>query len=1192
MYKNIAALLPIRQQMYKSLLIMKMLFVLLFVLAMQTHASTFAQKVSLSVTNAELSDVLDQIQKQTNLDFLYNATQLENVSKIDLDVKRADLQNVLNACLTPRGLVYVIQNNTVLIKKAETDDVDVAIPDLQQQVRGVVRDEQGVPISGASVLYRNSNIAAATDDNGRFTLHIEQPEGQLLVTAIGYEEQVVSFRQGDEIQVALKEFVSDLDEVVVVGYGSQRRANLTGAVAQVNAEDIALRPDANISTALQGLMPGLNIQLNSGDPTATPDINVRGFNSINGGSPLVLIDGIEGNITRVNPNDIESVTVLKDAASAAIYGARGSFGVILITTKTGKAGDAKVEYTNNFGWTTPTTRTDYISDPYVYGRTVDAALYGYNGTSYTGYNDLDWETIRLVANGQIEPFHELQPNGTYKFFYNTNWWDYQFKKYQPSSFHNISVSGGSDKLKGYLSGRVFNRETINNIADDGDMDRYNIKANITFTPTDWLEISNNIQFINEYDMEYGGFRNGYGGLWSTTSWYNLFPHYPTHIDGIPVDPGNSGTGGQGGQAAMEARNNWMKFNTEEFTNTFRVKATPMEGLELNMDYSTRFDNFGRTYRYNEFEYYSNNRLDYVTAGINRLGEWRWKDKYRALNIFGTYQKTVQDNHNFKLLLGFNQEEFERDRVAAQMNDLLIRDLANLSLGTEMHNIAGSTLDWAVQGYFGRFNYDYQGKYLLEVNARYDGSSRFPTESRWGFFPSVSAGWQMDRENFWEPIRPYLTSMKIRGSYGRLGNQTVDVNTFKQMMDVGRADYWLDNGERIIYADAPSPLPRVVTWEVTQSLNLGTDLGLLDNRLFVNFDWFRKVTDGMYLPGAPLPAVFGAAEPRENYAALRNNGFELGLSYRDRFDVAGAPLHFNVSANVSNFKGYITRYDNPNGLMSTYWEGQRLGEIWGYRVAGQFQSDEEARAYQESFSNPGNSLGQVYHYELNVVQNSEWNRLRAGDLKYLDLDGDGRIDRGEYTLEDHGDLEPIGNAMPQYLFGMNMQARWKNVDLSVAVAGVGQQHWSPTGDLFWGSYARPYLSFIRKDLIENAWSPENPGGIYPQVERGYAALQSNRSMYEANDYLLQNVGFLRVKNLTVGYTIPQQWTQRAKIDRLRVFFSGENIFTWAFGGLTKYIDPEQAGSAVNFSNPGSAVSRADLRDYPMGKTFSFGVNLSL
>lgn len=1174
----------------KKLIVMRNTILILListfqVLATGSYAQT--QKISLAMNDATIKEVLFAIEEQSEFYFLFNSELIDVAKKVNVHFEGEKVDEVLTRLFNDNEVDFLIKDRYIVLTPVEGEQQASA---QQPTVSGKVTDSMGRPLPGVTVVVKGTTRGTVTNADGAFSLTGIPQDAVLQFSFVGMRTQEVEMAGRTNINITMTEETIGMDEVVVVGYGVQKRANLTGAVGQVNAEEIAARPDANISNSLQGMVPGLNIQVNSGDPTASPDINVRGFNSINGGSPLVLVDGIEGDISRVNPNDIESITVLKDAASAAIYGARGSFGVILITTKTGRSGDMIVNYTNNFGWTTPTTRTDFISDPYVYGKTVDAAIFGYNGTSFTGYNEMDWETIRLVSAGAIEPFHELQSNGTYKFFYNTNWYDYLFKKWQASQYHNVSISGGTDKLRAYLSGRVFERETINNIAQ-ADMDRYNLKANLVFQPYEWIEFSNDIQFTHELDEDFGGYRNGYGGIWSTTTWYDLFPMYPNMIDGVPVDLGRGGSGGQGGAAAMEAGQNWRRFTTEELTNTFRVKINPLKGLELNLDYSNRFDNTTRTYRYNEFEYLTTDRLDLETVGINRLGEWRWKDKYKALNVFGTYTTDIADAHHFKLLLGYNQEAFDRDRVAAQSNGLLLRDMANLAFGTEMYNIEGAALLWAVQGYFGRFNYDYKGKYLLEVNARYDGSSRFPEGERWGLFPSMSAGWQINREKFWGPLEDIIPSMKLRASYGKLGNQSVGVNTFRQLMDLGRSG-WLENGERLTYAGAPNPLPRIVSWESTRTIDVGADFGFLENRLFASFDWFEKTTEDMYLPGQPLPAVFGASEPRENYASLRNRGFELSLSYKNSVNLAGSPLRFNVTASVSNFKGVITKYDNPEGLMSTYWEGQELGQIWGYHIDGQFQTDEEALAYQNSFENPSNSLGNVYKYILNVVQNSEWNRLRAGDIKYVDSDDDGRIDRGDYTLEDHGDLRPIGNAMPKFPFGFNMNASWKRFDVSVAGAGVGQQHWYPTGDIFWGPYQRPYLSFIRADLLENAWTPENPGNTYPQIYRGYSSLGANRSLGEVNDYYLTNIGFLRVKNLTVGYTLPQTLTQKVKIQKLRVYFSGENMLTWRFGDLTKFVDPEQAGSAINYSDPGDAVGRADLRDYPMGKTYSFGVNVTL
>lgn len=1183
-----------RQTILKSLMIMKIVILLLTVSFFQVSATSFAQKVTINFKKASLERVLVEIQVQTGYDFLYNSSLIKNIELVDLDFKNTDLKTVLDACLDNRELTFEIDKQTVLIKrKPQLTKNEVTLSSQQTELSGRVTDQNGNSLEAVTVRVKGTEIGTTTNANGEYKLSSQSPEGILVFTTMSYEAVEMKFSSSSSsLNISLKDMFSDLEEVVVVGYGTQKKINLTGAVSQIKGDDIAVGSATNVVTALQGLLPGLNIQLNNGDPTGTPDINVRGFNSINGGSPLVLVDGIEGNIMRVNPLDIESVSVLKDAASAAIYGARGAFGVILITTKTGKAGDMVVNYSNNFAWTTPTTRTDFITDPYLYGKTIDAALYGYNGTSYTGYNDMDWETIRLVSKGEIEPFHELQANGTNKFFYKTDWYNYLFKKWQPSNYHNVSVSGGSDKLKAYLSGRVSERQTIQNIVD-ADVDRYNLKASLTFKVNDWLELSNSTRFTHEIDEDFGGYRSGYGGLWSTTTWYDMFPFLPNKIDGVPIDIGRNGTGGQGGAAAVEDGNNWRKFNTEELTNTFGIKVNPLKNLQFNLDYSNLIDNTSRTYRYNQFEYIYNNRLDVITDGVNRLGEWRWKENYKALNIFGTYSFDLAEAHNFKMLLGYNQEEFDRDRIAAQSDDLLVRDLANLALGTEMRSIEGSALLWAVQGGFGRFNYDYKEKYLLEINARYDGSSRFPRGTRWGFFPSISAGWQLNREDFWEPLENTVSSMKLRASYGKLGNQSVGVNTFQQLMNIGRSN-WLDNGDRINYAGAPGPLPNVVTWESTKSINVGVDLGFLQNRLLATIDVYNKDVEGMYLPGEPLPSVFGAAEPRENYASLRNKGFELSLNYNDRYIVGGSPMSLSATISVSNSKGIITKYNNPEGLMGSYWEGQELGQIWGYRTDGQFQSDEEAAAYQASFDNPSTSLGNVYNDLLNIMQNSEWSKLKAGDIKYLDINGDGRIDRGAYTLDDHGDLEPIGNAMPKFPFGFNISASWKGFDLSAAGAGVIKQNWYPTGEIYWGTYWRPYLSFLRKDLVDNAWTPEGQGR-YPQIERGYAALDGagfNRSLYVMNDYYLENVGFLRVKNLTVGYTLPTTLTQKARIQKLRVFFSGENLLTWSFGNLTKYIDPEQAGAAINYSSPGSAVGRAYVNDYPIGKTYSIGINLTL
>lgn len=1170
----------------KMMRIMKLTVLLSLVFSICTFGKGISQKITIQANNVTLRQLFRAIERQSDFHFFYADEDLKLTKKISVDVKNKELREVLDQCFRQQPLSYSIVSKTIMVKfkpNIESTRQDVEPPQ-DTLIRGSVQNEINEPLSGVTIQVKGTSHGTVSAADGQFTIQVGKLTDTLVIRYVGYEDQMRPLHNRTAINIQLRAKPSSLEELVVVGYGTQKKENLTTAVTQITAKELDTRPLPNVASALQGLLPGLNIQSNTGNPGDNPDINIRGFNSLNGGGPLILIDGIVGDIDKVNPADIETVSVLKDAASSAIYGARGAFGVVLITTKNGKAGDMAVNYSNNFGATKPTTRTDFISDPYVYGKTVDAALLGYNGTSYTGYDEQDWEIIKKVAAGEIAPYNEKQPDGTYKFYGNTNWYDYLFREWQPSQTHNLSISGGTDKLHGYLSGRYYKTVGIQNIVT-APLTKYNLKANLTFKANSWLEISDNIQYNTTEQMEYGGYRNGWGGIWSTTTWYNLFPFYPNKIDGIPFDF----TGG-GAQGALESGGNWKKTFEEQFINTLGAKLTPLKDMVINFNYSNRINHVLNTTRMNTFDFLTGEEVALQTVGVNRLTEDRGRGDYRALNLYGTYARELKDHH-FKLMLGYNQENYVSDNITAEQGGLLFNDLANLNLGTEILRADGSATLWAVKGYFGRFNYDYKNRYLLEINARYDGSSRFPTESRWGMFPSISGGWYVSKENFWANLKNAVSTFKFRASYGKLGNQNVDLYTFSEIMGLGQSS-WLVDGTKLNYAGIPAPLPSSVSWENTKTVDFGVDLGFLQNKITATFDWYQKNTDGMYLPGQPLPAVFGAAEPKENIAGLRNRGFELSIGYNDQFNLGGSPLHLNLTASLYNFKGIITKYPNPNGIMSSFWEGQELGQIWGYHIDGQFQSDEEAKAYQDQFANPTKDLGQVYKYIINTIQNTEWKGLKAGDVKYVDLDGDGSIDKGDYTLADHGDIRPIGNAMPKLPFGFTLSADWKNFDLYVAGTGVMHQDWYPTGDIFWGTYERPYLSFIRKDLIENAWTPEQPGNTYPQIYRGYTSLGAARSLGEVNDYYLLNVGYLRVKNLTIGYTLPEKLTRRFQIKKLRIYFSGENLLTWRFGDLTKYIDPEQAGSGINYNNPDQAVSRARLEDYPIGKTFSFGASLTL
>lgn len=1057
-------------------------------------------------------------------------------------------------------------------------------------VNGATKSE---PISGAYITEKNSDKGTTSDIDGKYELEVGE-NSVLLISIIGYEDQEISVKGRSIIDIKLSPSSETLEEAIVVGYGTQKRKDIMGAIANEKIKDVSTRPHGDIANSLQGKIPGLNItHADGGDPSKSPGLNIRGFNSINGGSPLVLIDGIEGAIDDINPNDVESVSVLKDAESAAIYGARGAFGVVLIETKKGEEGDIVVEYENNFGWSKNTTRTDFITDPYEYGQIIDKAIGAYNGATYTNYNDNDWTIIKEVADGKREPFHEEQPDGTNKFYYKTNFYKEFFKTTRPMEMHNINITGGSKKLNARLSGRVYERQKIQNI-QNANMNRYNLKMNVNFNPTDWLTISGDIRFMKKFDEEYSGTRNGWTGVYGVSKWRDSFPFHPAFIDGVGVSVGRTGDGYGGRLAVLDEGNTYRKYYIYNLNNTLRAKLTPFKGFEFNVDYTYRFNRDERIYRYAPFEYLKGDRLDLVTEGLDRSGEFRWSETYDAFNAFGSYEKNITNGHYFKLMAGYNQETFFKSKLGGQREGFPVRELYDLELGSDIYDAQGGIDNWAIQGFYGRFNYDYKDKYLLEVTARYDGSSRFPKNDRWGFFPSGAIAWRIDKEEFWKPIKDVVSSSKLRASYGKLGNQNVGLGEFEKTLGSGQTTSWLDgNGNKLYYASAPSPLPAQIGWESVETKNLGLDFGLFKETLSGSLDLYEKRTMDMYLPGEPLPSIFGAYEPKRSYAAIRNRGWELAINYSSSFNIAGDPFSLNVGANVSNNIGVVTKFDNPDKILSQPYEGQRLGEIWGYNVEGQFQSDEAASKFENQFENPSKDLQTVYNSIFHYTSTDEWSHLKAGDLKYEDSNGDGKIDDGRNTLKDPGDQQPIGNTQPRFPFGFFIDAQWKGFDFSISGQGVGKQDWMPSGPIYWGTFHRPYVTLLRKDLYDEVWTEDNPGRL-PQVERAYQGLGDGRSLYENNNYTMENIGYLRIKNLTVGYVIPKHITERAHIKKLRVYFSGENIFTWSFGGLTKYIDPEEMSAAPSLSNPNSANSRPnkDTQKYPMTKTYSIGFQLTL
>lgn len=948
----------------------------------------------------------------------------------------------------------------------------------------------------------------------------------------------------------------------------RKKVNLTGAVSQINAETIENRPINNLTQAIQGVVPNLNVQFGDGQPGKVGTFNVRGSNPIGGGSPLVVIDGIPGTMDLVNPRDVESISVLRDAASSAIYGARGATGVILITTKKGKKGEPSITYSNNFGFSSPTVSTDFNTSGYDVAQFYDEAFKRSGGAGYTGYSDADMaELLKRKTDPSLPSVVIQNRNGKdqYVYYGNTDWWHYFFNDTQVGMEHSVNVSGGSDKIDYYLSGRFNEKDGMMRVPYSDKFKSYNLRAKINAEVKPWLSLYSNIQF-NTSTYTYPGF--GGNENFSSASSHAL-PSY------VPVNPD--------GTAAYST--NLNNYNIASvFPDLLHGKS---KGADSKYDLITTFGATGKiTKDWNIVGNYTYNlspsnsfarrtqipwsvfpgQISYV--GTDQLTENVNLDRDQVINLYTDFAKNF-GNHHAKVTAGYNQELKQFKTVKGTRNNLISEDLNALDLGTGDQQLGGTGSEWAVMGVFYRLNYDYDNKYLLELNGRYDGTSRFPSDSRFGFFPSVSAGWRMSEESFFSPLKNVFNELKLRGSYGSLGNQQVSTYAYIPVLNSGTLNY-LTNGGKTQYLTAPDPISPSLTWETITSKNIGVDFGLFNNRLYGTFDWYTRDTKDMLTKGKTLPEVLGAPEPRENAANLRTKGFELSVNWQDGGKIGGKPFSYNIGFILSDYQNTITKFDNPSKILSDYYVGQHPGEIWGYSIGGLFQSDQEAMDYKVDQSAVNQKI---------LTSPGEWGRTRAGDMKFTDLNGDNIINKGKNTLEDHGDLRIIGNKEPRFPFGVNGGARFANFDMSFIVQGIGKQNWYPgsESDKFWGPFSRAYISFLPKDFISKVSTLEDPNRYFP-INRSYDALSAGRSLYENNDRYLQDLAYIRLKNLTLGYTVPSSLLKKVGLTRCRVYFSGENMFTLTKMD-TKYIDPETA-SANN-----------DGRGYPLSKMYSFGLDLS-
>lgn len=1030
------------------------------------------------------------------------------------------------------------------------------VKEIQQNgvCNGVVTDTTGETVIGASVVVKGTTNGTITGLDGDFSLSGVTKGSILVVSFVGYQNTEVKWN-GQPLTIVLKEDTKVLDEVVVVGYGTQKKANLSGAVAAVDGKVLQDRPITNIGQGLQGVVPNLNITMNNGGaPGATSSFNIRGNTSLNGGSPLVLVDNVQMDANLVNPDDIESISVLKDAASASIYGARAAYGVILITTKKGKKSDKPTVSLSATGYWQSPALTFHNVNSMQYLTMMDEA-YQNDGGSGHYFKSQVYQYAEDYFNGKYDsPVFFDTAYDTYKYGYcgNTDWWDELYKT-SFSQIYTANISGGNDRTTYYASVSMNDQGGILKAGDDK-YNKYNANVNISSNITKWLNVSAKIAHTYTDELHPTGGTTAmnstaYSGLSSYSGMMkgDLSPLMPVkHPDGHYAGQGSYTNPvaimEQGGNAQYKQNDLWM---------TGAVKITPIKGLVINADYTWNF--YGKSSNQHVQNFY-----DYTAVpGTENYYPWtnpssvtvtNNDDYYNAFNAFAEYTFSLKEKHNFKVMVGYNQENKHKKYHYAGRKNLI--DSSNPSLNLAYGDMAmnGSETHWSVNGFFARINYDYKGKYLLELNGRYDGSSKFPHGDRYAFFPSASVAWRVSEEKFWEPIRGWFDNFKLRASYGSLGNQALDESRYGNFPYL--ATYGINtkygallNGTRPVAVSVPGLVSASFTWETVNQIDFGFDASFFGGRLNTSFDWYRRNTKDMLTAGQALPAVLGTSVPQENAADMKTVGWEVSLEWNDWLSNG---FGYHIKGVLSDYQASITKFSNPTKLLGTHYVGEKLNEIWGYVSNGLFQSDEDAKAADQSYLSGGS-----------------WG---AGDVKYEDLNNDGKIDIGKNTLDDSGDRKIIGNSTPRYSYGITAGFDYKGFDFEMFWQGIGKRDYWLGGSQFWG-FTDEWCTPLTSSL--DYWTEDNRDAYFPRLHH-YGV---NGGNHQVSTRYLQNAAYLRLKNVVLGYTIPRSITEKVKISRLRVFVQGENLLT--FTPLIDSYDPETLNNMT----------------YPINKKISVGLNLT-
>lgn len=1134
--------------------------------------TTLAQNVQLRLNNVSVRTAMTELKQKSGYSFVYEGTDINTTKKVN--VNATTLRQAVDQILEGQQVSYEIKDKNIIVSQKKTKaTTHTSTP--ARSIAGTVTDENGDPVIGATVRVKGSNNGVITDMDGRFKIDAPQ-DAVLEVNYIGYEVQELALNGRGTVALSLKPMATNLNEVVVVGYGIQKKVNLTGSVSSVKGEELDMRPVTDASQSLQGMIPGLLVSNNStGRPGSTGTLSLRGQGNLSGtGNPYILVDGIEMSLSDVNPNDIESISVLKDAASAAIYGARAAYGVVLVTTKRGEEGKMRVNYQGSVGWSAPTVLPDMVNSlEFVQFWNAGAT----NANSTRLYSD---EKIAQLAQymkdpSSVNPWAELPANSLMNPAFenteyglgNVDYFKLHYKDYAFKQQHNVSLSGGGKQAQYYVSGGYLKEDGILRYADMN-FERMNLASNLQSQLTNWLKLKMNMKFVHSNNNT----PFGDGGL--SEGFYHSLARFRPTIS--PTDPNGHFT--ELTMIPYLQSGTFTRTKRDHFDITTGFEVKPFKGMVINMDYTYKLVTTGYEAKNVAPLIYA---ADGVTTSKGVRGElgvtadgkytrYNTHTHYQTINLYGNYTFSLNNSHNFTLMGGYQEENNKYDYLRNSITGLYSQTNPNVGMGTGDKQVTDTRTSWATRGFFGRINYDYQGRYLLEVNGRYDGSSRFASDHRWGFFPSVSVGWNITQEKFMLPVTDLLSHLKLRLSYGRLGNQAgAALYTFASTMGLSNAlgNYIFADG-RHMYITAPGVVNPATTWEKVNSKNLGIDFGLFGNQLTGSFDIYERKTKDMLGPGVDFPDFFGASAPQTNNASLRDRGWEFTINYRGKI---GKEINYTIGGSLADSKSVVTDYANPTGTApgSNWYKGKTVGEIWGYRTDGLIQTQEQADQYNATHDN-------------SFFTAQKWT---PGDVAFRDLNNDGKVNNGTNTLADMGDMVVVGNRLPRYQYTINGAISWKGLSLSLMFQGVGKRDWDPTGSVyFWGSGPYAQVTVFKEHL--DYWSETNPGAYYPKPyinSAGGVTPYNAKTLARTTDLYLQNAAYCRLKNLTLSYTLPKSLTSKAGFEQIRVFFSGENLLT--FTKLKKMFDPEAVFTSDSYSGEGG-------KNYPMNRVLSVGLTVNL